>query len=225
VVGWNHVSRTVTGTLRVDNGPAAVADVRVSNAFDSGYGVLKWQDAARTIAGTTAVGCGAYAVSDVRVGTGDRVRGSADWSASAKAVYGTLVLEEPAGRPDSAGTAPHEGHDDVGVADAALDPRKAPPFTPVIIASDGTWHRPLTTLELAALQGLPLRVNNQPLKLAGDSHSSWRERIGNAVPPPAARAVAERMLVTLTESALGTMSLSNEQVWVEPLGHHPYTSR
>jgi hypothetical protein len=63
---------------------------------------------------------------------------------------------------------------------------------------DGTWHRPLTTLELAVLQGLPaFHGDGTPLVLAGQSHSAWRKRIGNAVPPPAAQAVATAMLTTL----------------------------
>lgn len=58
----------------------------------------------------------------------------------------------------------------------------------MIIAPDGTWHRPFTTLELAALQGLV--DPGEWLELEGTSDTAWRERIGNAVPPPAASAVA-----------------------------------
>lgn len=48
---------------------------------------------------------------------------------------------------------------------AVADPRRPLPKEklPIIIAGDGTWHRPLARLELAALQGLPARVNGQPL--------------------------------------------------------------
>jgi len=98
----------------------------------------------------------------------------------------------------------------------SADPRKPPPFTPVIVAADGTWHRPLTTLELAALQGFPTTVNGQPLVLHGKHTSHWRERIGNAVPAPAAQAIAERMLVALLQSVLGAFALdSGHDVWVE----------
>jgi site-specific DNA-cytosine methylase len=184
VMDWQDPLGTVIGADRIASGALSGADVRVSTAYDAGYGVLRWEDAARTIATKIGAGCGAYAVADPRTD-----------------------------RPDHGG--PWIG-----------DPRARPPFTPVIIAKDGTWHRPLTTLELAALQGFPLRVRGEPLKLAGDSHSSWRERIGNAVPPPAARAIAERMLVTLTESALGAFTLSNAPVWVAPEpepGHHGHS--
>lgn len=65
----------------------------------------------------------------------------------------------------------------------------------MIRALDGTWHRPFTTLELAALQGM---VDlEETLELHGTSDSAWRERIGNAVPPPAAQAIAGVMGRTL----------------------------
>lgn len=54
----------------------------------------------------------------------------------------------------------------------------------LIEARDGTWHRPFTTLELAAIQSLVEPEGS--LELDGLSDSAWRERIGNAVPPAAA---------------------------------------
>src|SRR5207249_4660510 len=61
----------------------------------------------------------------------------------------------------------------------------------IIRALDGTWHRPFTTLELAALQGL--LEPDEHLELEGRSDSAWRERIGNAVPSPTAAAIASVM--------------------------------
>ena len=76
-----------------------------------------------------------------------------------------------------------------------------------------TDNRPLTTMELAALQGFPV-----PFQLEGRSHGSWRERIGNAVPPPAAQAVAETMLRTLLLNTAGvTFELDNEPIWVRKI--------
>jgi site-specific DNA-cytosine methylase len=92
-----------------------------------------------------------------------------------------------------------------------------PPFVPVIVAEDGTWHRPLTTLELAALQSIPTEVDGKPLKLAGNSISGWRERIGNAVPVDTAEAIGVRMLTVLLESDTNAFMLSSGgAVWVEP---------
>lgn len=96
------------------------------------------------------------------------------------------------------------------------DPSKPPPFVPVIVSDDGTWHRPLTTLDLAALQGLPSMLKGRPLKLTGTSSTRWRKRIGNAVPVGTAEAIARRMLVALVEADAGAFSLSSLPVWVSP---------
>ena len=85
----------------------------------------------------------------------------------------------------------------------------------LIVAEDGTWHRPLTTYELALLQGFPSHLKDgRPFQLAGTSQSRWRERIGNAVPPPAAEAVAELMLATLAASEAKTWLMA---LWATPV--------
>lgn len=89
-------------------------------------------------------------------------------------------------------------------------------LTAVIRAMDGNWHRPFTTLELAALQGL---VDPETyLHLHGSSHLGWRERIGNAVPPPAAAAIASVIGKTLLLAKNGeTFILDSLPVWVQPV--------
>lgn len=205
VRGWGEPASTVIGATRPGSGSPGVADarvglddLRVKVAFDKGYAVLRWADAANTVAGGSAVGQGAYSVADIRVDCAPRA-----------GAYGVLEWDAP-----SRTVTAHLQHDN-GAA-AVSDPRKAPPFIPVIISDDGTWHRPLTTLELALLQGFPLRVRGEPLKLDGNAHSHWRERIGNAVPAPAARAIADRMLMSLVHHSLGAFHLSNEPIWVLP---------
>ena len=62
--------------------------------------------------------------------------------------------------------------------------RTTPPTercAPVIITLDETWHRPMTALELAALQGF-----GPDLVLSSSRETAMREDIGNAVPPPSA---------------------------------------
>lgn len=86
----------------------------------------------------------------------------------------------------------------------------------VFIGEDGTLHRPLTTLELAALQGFPTTIHGRPLELAGNNEQRWRERIGNAVSPQAARAIAETMLRTLMPATEKEWIMSAEPVWVSP---------
>jgi site-specific DNA-cytosine methylase len=188
------------GTVAADtgsNGVANVADPRVSTGYDAAYGVLGWDEAARTVATKTGAGCGAYAVADPRLGCEPRsgAYGVIAWYEASNVVTGSLNIDNGFG--------------------AIADPRKPPDFTPVIIAADGTWHRPLTTLELAALQGFPLMIDGKPLRLAG-KNTRMRKAIGNAVPAPAARAIAEQMLVALTEGALGEFSMRSGAVWVEP---------
>lgn len=98
-----------------------------------------------------------------------------------------------------------------------FDVAKRPPFIPVIVAADGTWHRPLTLLELAALQGYPARMNDAPIRFVG-TRATKAEHIGNSIPPPAARPIGEQMLITLMQAeAEHFLALSGGQVWVDPL--------
>jgi hypothetical protein len=95
-------------------------------------------------------------------------------------------------------------------------PRATDRLVAVIRALDGTFHRPFTTLELAALQSLV--DPDELLVLDGASDSAWRERIGNAVPPAAAEAIASVMGETLLLAWSGeTFQLSATPVWVRPL--------
>ena len=82
-----------------------------------------------------------------------------------------------------------------------------------IQALDGTWHRPFTTLELAALQSL--FDPEERFELDGLSDQAWRERIGNAVPSDAAKAIGEVMGTTLLLAMSGeTFMLSAQPIWV-----------
>lgn len=195
---WEGAGHTVIGATRPGSGAPGIADPRVKNAFDHGYMVLPWGAASPTVAGKSHPGNGAYAVADPRLTCRPR-----------SGAYGVLSWEEAAST--ITGAACHDNG-----AWSVADPRKPPATVPLIIAADGTWHRPLTTLELAVLQGFPALVAGAPLKLAGSSSSAWRERIGNAVPPPAAKAIAERMLFALLQADYEAFSLSGDlAVWVE----------
>jgi site-specific DNA-cytosine methylase len=97
---------------------------------------------------------------------------------------------------------------------AVADPRATPATAPVIRSRWDCWHRPLSTLELAALQGLPTVVSGEPLRLAGKSVSRWRERIGNAVPVGAAKAIGDSILTALIAGAIGTWTLGSTGIWV-----------
>lgn len=93
-----------------------------------------------------------------------------------------------------------------------------PIFVPVLATPSGYWHRPLTVWERFALQGFPLYgKDGRAIVLSGANISDWSERIGNAVPPPTARAVAEQMLLTLLHAEAGVFVLSSAGgAWVQP---------
>lgn len=237
VADWREPVGTVAGSG--SNGCFGVSDPRVQRAYDHGYAVLRWDQAAWTIAGKSSVGCGAYAVADPRLGYDTR-RGTGrvtGWGEPVPTVtgqsgrpghcsggivadprlscepragaYGVLRWDAPAGTVTGAA-----GIDNGSFAVA--DPRLPPPSPVVIVAADGTWHRPLTLLELAALQGLPATVHGAPLTLAGKSRARWAERIGNAVPVGTARAIAGQMLRTLSAAVDGSLHLSSSAIWVQP---------
>lgn len=222
VIGWENPSPTVTGNMRPtgSNTPASVADPRAFSELQSPlepgqekravwarYDVRGWTQPARTVAGSGSNG--GFGVADVRV---DEVPLGCQPRAGS---YGVLSWEQ------AVGTVTGNARVDNG-AFAVADPRRAPDWIPVIIAADGTWHRPLTMLELAALQGLPAVLNGEPLKLAGRSVSGHRRRIGNAVPVQAARAIAESLLRALLASVLGDWSIilspDGSPVWVRKDG-------
>lgn len=201
---WDAPSHTVTGAQRVGSGAPSVADPRAAEllevrvAYDHGYGVLRWDEPSSTVAGGTHAGQGAYSVADLRVGQ------------LYNGTYGVM------GWRDAAGTITGNARIDTGRF-AVADPRKPPPSPVIIIAEDGTWHRPLTILEKGVLQGLPTEVDGKPVQLAGTSTSAWSERIGNAVPRQAGEAMGTQFLVCLLAGEAGGFALSSGgAVWVDP---------
>src|SRR5690606_41664806 len=104
----------------------------------------------------------------------------------------------PGKSPPDAGTANGQHGDGLGaLAAPRLDELAEADtrLTAALRALDGTWHRPFTALELAALQSLV--DPEEHLELEGLSDQAWRERIGNAVPPAAAQAIVDVMGTTL----------------------------
>lgn len=103
-----------------------------------------------------------------------------------------------------------------GIAEQPALPAADHRLVAVIRSLDGTWHRPFTTLELAALQGIVEPYEH--LVLEGSSDSAWRERIGNAMPKHAATAIGgvigRALLLAMTGE---TFVLSAEPIWVRPI--------
>lgn len=217
VTRWAEAARPVTGSQQVGSGAGAVADPRPPDGGHGGkYRVTKMEEPAGTVISASTTGNGAFAIADPRpvfTAGGRHIYqsgghyGVVDWKDPSRAVFGHGSHDNGF---NSVADPRADDHDD-NVAD--MLPAPADRLVCVILAQDGTWHRPFTTLELAALQGF---VNPEDkFELDGLSDSSWRERIGNAVPPPSAQAIASVMFETLLLAWSGTtFTLSNTPIWV-----------
>ncbi|ENH6339723.1 DNA cytosine methyltransferase [Burkholderia vietnamiensis] len=201
IVPFDQPAGVVTGGTGPSAGGQGVADPRPpAGPLFSKYKVTEWAGHAGTVIGGDDQG--AYAVADPRASTGFEGAGK----------YRVTGFDEPAGtviaRSDS-------GQGAFAVADPRM-PAANEKTVAVIRALDGTWHRPFTTLELAVLQSLV--EPEEYLELDGLSDQAWRKRIGNAVPPDAAQAIAEVMGTTLLLAESGeTFQLSSTPVWVRPI--------
>ncbi|HEP9790145.1 TPA: DNA cytosine methyltransferase [Pseudomonas aeruginosa] len=211
VVSMGSHAGTVTGGHSPSSGGQAVADPRYHNwhpgASSRKLHVGEWGSATGTVTGSQQVASGALSIADPRVL--DRTKGDAYLTGGH---YGVVGFDQSAGAVSASAR-----HDNGrwSVADPRI-PAANDRLTCIIQSLDGTWHRPFTTLELAALQSLV--DPEEQLVLDGLSDSDWRERIGNAVPPAAAEAIAGVMGTTLLLAEQGeTFMLSNTPIWVRPV--------
>ncbi len=207
IVPWDREARAVTGA---HGSGQCVADPRSTTGFGGKgkYIVTPFNAPSNTVISGSTTGNGAFAVADPRPNL-DRGKGDHYLTAGH---YGVARWEEPSGAVSASA-----GHDNGrwSVADPRL-PEATDKMVAVIRSLDGTWHRPFTTLELAALQSLV--DPEEYLELDGMSDSDWRERIGNAVPPDAAEAIAGVMGTTLLLAWSGeTFMLSAAPIWVRPV--------
>lgn len=196
---------TVTGVTDVQSGGQLVADPRLNQSYHNGtYRVSEWEVASPTITtGSVSAGSGKI-IGDPRITGAPRAdtMGVQDWEQPAKTVTGSL---------------------DVHAGPAAVsDPRPVPADNEqgvwMIIAQDGTWHRPLTTYELAMLQSFSTHLpDGRPFQLEGCSDSKAREYIGNAVPCKAAEQMGNVILMAAAQAeAREFFTLSWDPVWVSP---------
>lgn len=202
IVPWDGAAMAVTSAHGSGQG---VADPRGPEGKLFGkYHCASWDSNSRTVIGGD--NNGAYAVADPRPGM-QRETG-ADYATAGH--YGVVPWDSTAGAVSAAAQ-----HDNGrwSVADPRAMPAPADKLVCRIRALDGTWHRPFTTLELAALQSLV--DPEEQLELDGLSDQAWRERIGNAVPSEAAQAIGEVMGTTLLLAWSGeTFMLSSQPIWV-----------
>jgi site-specific DNA-cytosine methylase len=220
VMAWGEPAPTIRGVARASNGAGAVADPRLTTPVKPGQAlrevfardrVLDWLEPAPAVTGPGSNSPSAVA----------DVRGLALGCQPRTGAYGVLSWQQAAATVTGAA---RWDNGPFSVADPRVPPGwPAPPAVPVIISPWGLWHRPLTTLELAALQGLPATLAGKPLELAGRTVRGWRERIGNAVPVGAAAVIAQSLLRALLASVLGDWSIvlspDGQPVWVRRDGH------
>lgn len=208
VMEWDqHANTVIGGGKGCAGGQMAVADPRAGNIDSGKFKVNKWNEVAGCVIGGASFG--ARAVADPRCGL-DRKKGDNYLTGGH---YGVVPWEASTGAVSGSA-----GHDSGpwSVADPRM-PKSAEQLVAVIQALDGTWHRPFTTLELAALQSLV--DPEEQIEFDGLSDQAWRERIGNAVPPAAAAAIAGVMGTTLLLAATGqTFMLSSMPIWVRQIG-------
>lgn len=226
VEDWTDPAHSVLGEGTVRNVRASVADPRLDIEPRNGMmGVVGHDAPAGTILAHLDVQSGRSAVADPRPAHESRAgaNGVHAWDATGRTVIGHdprglkgAAVADPRGAPHQIGRIVQtpDGPMLVGVT---LDLSSSRPLDspPIILALDGTWHRPMTDLELAALQSLPTRLDGEWLVLTGN-RGKRRELIGNAVPVATAEAIATTALGCLATSDAGSVTLSCDPVWVGP---------
>lgn len=212
VTPWDKAAGTVISGSTTGQGAFSVADPRHLNwradASTRKLAVTPWAANSGCITGAQQVASGALAVADPRP-NGIPVKGDHYLTGGH---YGVVRWQDSSGAISAAAC-----HDNGrwSVADPRM-PEAADKLVAIIRSCDGTWHRPFTTLEMAAMQSL--LDPEEYLELDGLSDTAWRERIGNAVPPDAAQAIAEVMGTTLLLAWSGeTFVLSTTPIWVRPI--------
>lgn len=233
ITPWTVPTRAVIAGSTSGEGAVAVADPRPQRQgrLFSKYPVTEWEGPTGTVIGGDDMG--AYAVADPRPNM-QRSKGDHYLTGGH---YGVVRYGDPSGAVSASAC-----HDN-GPWSVA-DPR--PPTGPLSVSVtqtlpaaneklvariqslDGTWHRPFTTLELAALQsfidpeeyfapGGPAEQGKR-FVLEGQSDQRWREAIGNAVPRKAAKAIGTVMGQTILLARNGeTFVLGSTPIWVRPL--------
>lgn len=217
VVRWDRSASTITGSQQVGSGAGCVSDPRQAGPGFAKYAVTGWDGSTGTVISGSTTGQGAFAVADPRSGMSPERT-----SYLTGGHYGVTPWCAPTGAVSASAC-----HDNGpwSVADPRPMPQPGEQLVACIRALDDTWHRPFTTLELAALQGLfdaedpaDVAAFTDALVAESSSDSQHREWIGNAVPPPSAQAIGAEILRTLLLADAGeSFALSAVPIWVRPL--------
>lgn len=207
---------TVTTDTDIQTGAPSIADLRVGSdtdrRFNHVYNVTPWDSPSGTVASGSGPGAGAISIQDLRLGCQPR--------GDSKGPLGVQPWGEPSATVTASG--------DLWTTAAALQDTREwnlPVIQPgfhYIFTEDApgqwSWHRPLTTLDLAALQDMMPELikagGGIPLALEG-SDKERREQIGNAVPPGAMAYVGTVILYSLMKGKLQDESVASDEVWVQ----------
>ncbi|GGI98249.1 DNA cytosine methyltransferase [Paenibacillus hunanensis] len=203
---WDTTAKTVRSANRIMQSAGSVSDPRVPDRpgrYTDQFRMQSVDSPAATVTGATDVQNGAQLVADPRINSAPRAdtMGVQDWNCTAKTVIGSMDVH--------AGAA--------AVADPRIpDDKEQGVWT--IVSLDGTWHRPLTTYELAMLQSFPTHLpDGRPFQLEGCSDQKAREYIGNAVPREAQEEMGNVLLLAAAEADANVgFALSWQPVWVAP---------
>jgi site-specific DNA-cytosine methylase len=212
VQDWKKSAKAVRSANRTMQSAASINDPRISDRpgrYTDKYRMQGMNGQAGTVTGVTDVQQGAQNVADLRFTCEARsgTMGVIDWKNQSPAVIGSS--------------------DVYAAASAVSDPRPIPDDKDagvwILIAEDGTWHRPLTTYELAMLQSFPTHLpDGRPFQLEGCADAKAREYIGNAVPADAAEAMGNVILIAAAKAEQGiTFEFGHEDIWVLPQGEQP----
>lgn len=226
VIGEDSPAKVIRARHDVWSSPASVADPRLTCEPRSGaYGMLDADEVGPTIIGYHKHDRAPASVADPRLTHAPR-RGSfglLDNNEPAPVIRGRhTVRQAPAALVDWRGwpVATHELVEEAGslvLYGPELDLISTRPRRDIVIrAPDGTWHRAMTTRELACLQSFPDDFVFEGSDSSSKTQPGIREHIGNAVPPDAAEAIAVECMVALMSSADGGYHLSNGNIWVRP---------
>lgn len=246
VQSWGEPSGTVIGGAGVSNGALNVADPRLNRRkgrYPGTYRVIPWDEPSSTVLGQTDVQTGAQIVADKRIRCESRpgLYGIADWDKPINTITGNMSVSSSNSVAAVADPRKWSGAGNYGVMDwkepaktvtasgdihagtsAVADPRIPDPNDRgiyIIIAADGTWHRPITTYEMAMLQGAPRTMRDgTPFELVDCSDGKAREYIGNMVPIQTATAIGNALLQTLMPNFMGDwhFGFTNDLIWVKP---------
>ncbi|NNC07258.1 DNA cytosine methyltransferase [Corallococcus exiguus] len=185
---------TVSGSATVSssNTPAALADSRAAAALDA-------------------------------LGVGPTCRngfyGVLEWDSPARTVTGSLQVDNGSAAIADPRPAPRPVisiHLALALLAEGWEPPKGALAPAILSPLSGCWHRPLTTLELAVLQGLPPVVDEQPLEFVSSSDARVRSMVGDGIPAGGALVWQEEQLLAALKSKLGHGWSLVSDFWFRP---------